>query len=361
VTAAEVVAPQPKERQACEQCRCLSLCWAPQLSEAATVINFLVCRITRHIEREAATRLLLEMLESKLQRVAALLLSVHGARRAGWTHSDLVAELQSVVIESLLTTYHVGEQIHPLRWLFAYPKGAVSCWAVKQARLNRRDFGVLWSYDSTAPSGGDIDDARTDFEERVRQLNYRASGTAVRSGNFDAWAVPGVEYDATAEAKGRYADAIALVDDGMTFPISEYRVLRFCLTSSNAAIKVPLSGVHAFLAQMTHTPRKAVSRVYGLAKRRLLDATGRTEAFLRRKNITIPPSATRRRAHRLCFKATSESLTAAEICTLMGLRKRGITNMDLAWIFGISEDFVYKLRRRFEQLPPEEIHARCRT
>jgi hypothetical protein len=337
----------------------MRVCWDRRLDAHGVVINLLVCRLERKIDVNKSTRALFRMLQPKLLKIAKRMVTTIG-NSGHASIPDLVAEMQSVAVESLMTQYVMGEALHPLRWLFGDPHGAITRWSIRHTNNIRRQSQVFYSYGHIAGDGPAPPEDATNFdlEDRLTRLNFTASGSAVRTLPEHLVHRP-EEYDDHAESRDRNKKALDIVDDGVTFPLSEYRVLRFCLTNANDAASVPTAGLHQHLSKTMRSSRKSVTRLYGLAQRRLLDASGQTASHLRARGLRIPSSAKHRRRNWRMFTPQPESLSAAEVCELIELRSRGVSNMDLAWIFGVSEDFVYRIRRRFTGMSKEQIQERC--
>ena len=292
-------------------------------------VNLLTCRLERGIQTARTTRALLQIVDPKVQEVARGLGRAirYSARTA---HRDLVAEIQSVVIEKLLTTYMMGEPIHPLYWLFGRPAGAVTAWAQRRQRAARRDkyrYGSLGTFDSDA-----------DLMK-----------------NSDAVVIPAHEYDEHAAERERLARVLAVLDDGLTLSALEYRVVAFCFRNARESTdrrqgSAPTRGLHAALAQRLDLPRATVTRVYGEAVRKLLHASGEMRAYFSKRGITQLP---RRAVGRVA------ALSADEISTLLEHQKR-LPVDDLIWLYGVPRYFIHTVLGRFKGLSREGVRAACR-
>jgi hypothetical protein len=343
----------------------MSVCWDKNLKPHGVAINLLVCRIERDINREAATKTLLKMIDPKIRRVANRMVDLlqtysHTSRR------DFILEIQSVIIESLLTNYHMGETLHPLRWLFGKPNGAVTCWFRNYVRRIYRRTELERHYtdiEQRAPNRLDDFSEFSDLETYIRVANFNSSGWAVKT-LPDSIIVPAPEYDEGHEFKSKVEDAIDCVEDGLTFPINEYRVMRFCLSNAQPDAAQPMTGLHLWLSRAMRMDRKVVGRLYGAASRRLLDVTGATDSYLQSRGLRVPRTARARRARRVVTASSrnlfTPLLSADEVADLIELSEaRKASVPDLAWMYGVSEDFVYRIRRRFRDCTRAQIHKIC--
>lgn len=349
----------PRPRQDCARCRSLGACWDRRLDSYGIAVNLLVCRLRQNIERDRSTRLLCRMLEPKLIQVAQ---TVVGQVGSTVSVRELVLEQQSVMVESLLTQYVLGDFLHPLHWLFGNPNGAITRWALHYIRVAVREAQTTYHYDSSplrAGIGGWEPGHSSDFEDRLTQVNHAASGNRVSQGPPDL-AENAVEYDETAQEHERGAAILDVVDDGVTLSLAEYRIVAFCLANAREDSGQPIAGLHQAMARRMRLRRKAVTRLYGLGIRRLLDAYGETSQYFRRKGLKIPKTAHARRRARQLRLPVADSMNANEIADMLELRRQArVSVQDIAWMFGVCEDFVYRLCRRFRGLPREEIRAIC--
>lgn len=344
--------------QDCQRCRLMPHCWAQQTSAKARVVNLLVCRLekaTKPRERDRVTRVLLRMLRPKFLKIASRMSRT--LRNSRPVHiEDLVIEMESVAIQSLLTQYRMGEALHPLHWLFGRPNGAVTRWAFKRVTTAQRESYLTSSYGLVqGRTGEDLD-----LTQRLLRKNYSASQGRIRQTLPAQLIQPAFEYDTDTAIRERTSRVLHTLQDGVTLSVVEFRAVSFCL--HNASVTgAPLSGLHQALGQRAGTPRKAISRAYGQGVRRLLDATGESSRYFRQLGLSIPSTARPRRAALRRRTSHSHSLSVDEIIDLLHLKnEQRVTVQDLAWMYGISEDFLYRLSRRFRGLSPAEIRAICK-
>jgi hypothetical protein len=254
---------------------------------------------------------------------------------------ELYQDLASRTIEGLTTRYVLGDTRHPLRWLFAAQTGFIPAHLYRRVRQERRRDGVLFRLDDT------------DFHQGVQRLNRWLTDGVVQTAP-DCSYMPR-EYDEAAELRTQTSAALRVLEDGVTLPVAQYRVLRFCLNNAQEHLQEAshmTSGLHQHLADHAGRPRRWASRQYARAWRRLLDATGHSQGFLAARGLHIPtsPEATRRRRDRLLRRPqlnSNEQLLSEE--EIQQLLRTQATAADLAWAYGISEDLVYRLRRRFKE------------
>lgn len=312
--------------QDCSTCRNVQTCWKPQTDNQATVLNLLVCRIQRGIAREKSTRLFLKLIRPKLLKIAKWVRS-----RTGMPIMDAVREMESVSIETLITTYVMGEVVPPIVYLFNDRYGAVRHWAVRTVAEAKKRRATDISYDAS-----DLD-----LEQRVAQLNRLVTQHRVQTPP-----PPLVEGETEDEVQARQALVdwvMRIIEDGVTLPVAEYRVIRFCLSVG--------PGAHRYLQQVAK--RKQVSRLHAMGCRRIIEALGRKDAYLRSKGIR---SGVVRRVD------ASRRLTADEILEVLRLLEEGHgTVMDVAWALGATDATVHNVRRRYAGKTVEEIRALCAT
>lgn len=319
VTALPIVEAHPT--QDCGRCRSMRTCWAPQLSPRAVAVNLLTCRVTRGIDREKSTRTLLLALNPKVQQVA------RGMRRKlGGTRADYTAEIQSVAIESLLDRYIMGERSHPIRWLFGWPNGAISRWRKKLLRRHALE-GRYFVQDD--------------------ELELTAPEPAARPAE-----------------SARAEDILAALDDGVSLSALEYRVLAFCLANAHDDahnVMSAMDGLHIALAQRMSISRENVSRIYGTALRRLLDASGYASTYLRARGLALPRSASERRRRRFTHHGEPNALTADEVLEMLRLRReQRVSYPELAWIYGVTDRFARQLLNRLASASEADVRRLLR-
>jgi hypothetical protein len=342
-----------ESKQDCARCRSLSTCWKPELSEKQIVVNLLVCRMQRGVARESSTKLLLNMVRPKIQKTARRMRPLRHVEPL----ADMMRDLETEAVVALLSDYRMGEATHPLRWLFGQPHGAIARYAQQEVQRTQRKRGRMFSYGSVS---GEANDAS--FDDRLRRLNHVITGGKMNTLPAETSVLPD-EYDPLAEIRLLTQDVLAVVDDGVTLPLDEYRIFRFCLTNAREDVRVPTSRLHADLAQRFRMPRKTISYLYGRAYRRVLEVVGQVEAHLRRRGLPLPKSAARRRQNVRLHRFETIPLSSEEIAEIVRIRKTNsrISVPDLAFAFGVEDTIIYRLQRRFQHASLSEIKAQRRV
>lgn len=316
--------------QDCSTCPNLTQCWTPKgkkpLAEDAVVTNLLVCRIQRNIDRNRSMKLLLEVLSPKIRKTARYV-----AKKTHSDAADVAREVEGVVAESILK-YKMGHAAPPVVWLFNTRYGSVRHWVLQTLERTRRERR-LYSYDM---------DVRLDFEERVKILNQLATNNRIRSWSWSAAMASPLSFPSEANDQSElHLRALETVEDGRTLTTVEYRILKFCLRHAHGAVRLT-DWLHQYLAEQMGISRKDVSRHYGLACRKLIDAVGLRELYFRARGVDI-----RRRRE----VPTAEDVHAA----LRALDR--VTVLDVAWMLGVTDTTVHAFKRRYGGKSVEEIRA----
>lgn len=317
--------------QDCQNCPLQTKCWntSKNPSNEVLVINLLVCRLKLGIKREASTRLLLQMLQPKVNSIASFIQS----RCDVDDFQSLKLEVQSAIIEHLISDYQLGERAWPLHYLFARPKGVITGWAlryIERRNGEQRMVSVAFTPDA-------------EFEHTVTELNAAVTNGRVQS------SVP--EFISTADeplpTSAPIHRALEFVEDGLTLSAREYRILRFCLTHAGDALPgdngTPISGLHMHLAQRLGWDRSRVSRVFRQASAKIVDVTGYTERVL---GVEVPVDPGQRRNRLLGLE--HDSLSEDEGRALVRLAAE-IGDSAACRAFGVHSKTVYVLRKRYAQ------------
>lgn len=333
----------PNGAQDCSTCPHLSWCWKDGLSEPVIVSHLLTCRIQRDIARDKSIKLFLELVRPKVRKMAAW---VH--QRTAIDMDEIVADMESTIVESLCFKYKFGS-VAPLVWLFHERLGAVRHWAIRTVYDTERRNNMFFSYDETRPemheAGGA--DVFPDLERSLRRLN-----TASTRGRIHTLPLPQEEAieGTDEEIVELCARALEVVEDGVTLPVAEYRVLKFCLQNTRDFQNLTQK-LHKYMAGAFGQRRKVISHLYGMATRRLLAALGLHERYLRNKGLTPPKT---RRADPTRPLSDEEIIGAAEI---LG---ESAPILDIALALGVADRTVRRLRARFQGMSPDEIRAALR-
>lgn len=313
--------------QDCSTCMNIANCWQPRrvkLSPGDVVTNLLVCRIQRNIDRDKSCRMFLALVRPKVRKMAMWVAGATGA-----SVDEVVTDMESVVVESVLAHYVMGELVPPLVWLFHPRHGAIRHWAVRTVERATREREQSFVYEPA------------DLEQSVATLNRRATG--IRS----APALPVPDEPVDLDEADRYRKALAVVDDGVTLTAVEHRVMKFCLANARGNERMT-DWLHQRMALALGMQRKDVSRIYAIASRKIVEAVGLRERFLRARGIVAPKCRTDR----------SRPLTADEVIAALDMLEtsRGrATILDVAWALGITDGKLHQLRRQFGGMTPDEI------
>lgn len=316
--------------QDCQSCPLKSKCWDTSRNprDEVLVINLLVCRLKLGIKREATTRLLLQLLQPKVNSIAAFI-----QRSCDCDDFEVVKlEVQSAVIEALLTDYKLGERAWPLHYLFARPRGVITGWTLRYIERRRRSKRFV--------SVGMTPDV--DVEWTLNELN-----ASVTQGRIQEAPVSYEETEETEELLTPFTAALAHVEDGVTLSAREYRVMRFCLNHSGDSRPgengTPVSGLHIHLSERMGWDRSKVSRVYRQASAKVIEVVGHTERVLGLGPLPVAPQARRSRVLGLGREALSDEEAEALVAFA---DREGDTAACRA--FGVHSKTIYLRRRNHE-------------
>lgn len=341
--------------QDCSTCRNMAGCWTAKgkatLSEGDIVSNLLVCRLKRGINRDRTTRVLLGLLRPKLRKTARWV-----ATRTRGRVEEVVRDLESVAIESLLADYVMGELAPPLVWLFHEKHGGVRHWAVRTVGRLHRERELNLSYGTIGDDASSLrqyesGSSTVDLETRLTHLNKVATDGRVHSAPPPPVDLPSDEAEIMSSV--HVEAALEVIEDGKTLTAVEYRVLKFCLLNARGSVRMT-DWLHQYLAKTMDVPRKDISRIYGVAYRKLIEAVGLRGQYLRARGIEMPKA---RRVER------TKALTADEIIAALHIfevSKGKATILDVAWALDVTDMTVHNLRRRFAGMTPDEIREAMR-
>ena len=275
-------------KQDCQNCPYRTKCWNESRKPSASVLtlNLLVCRLKLGIKPNTTTRLILQMLEPKVQSMVKSIMQ----KCPGEDRQTVKAELQTAIIEALITGYDLGGRAWPLHYLFAYPKGVMMGWSFRYVHRVHKDASRLTVLDQAD------------------------------------WAAP--EPEPEPEPSDVIDEALRVVDDGLTLSAKEYRIFHFCMQNADAMLQRSLG--HVYLANTLKEDRSSISRIYRRAQAKVIESCGQTEALL---GIKITSDPKKRRARVLDL--LSGPLDADEAAEL--IRVAAIVGRPKACqIFGVS-------------------------
>jgi hypothetical protein len=333
-------------------------CWSGRENEI--LLNMLVCRIQRNIERDRSLRLFLKMVRPKLIKTALRMVN-RGGSYGSLFADDLVAEMESVITVVLLQHYVLGDIGHPLHYLFGKPNGAVYRWVLHRINSHCRFYSTNFLYGSTAEGEDDTAqlDYASDFERKLHRLNKAATGGRVRSAPIETASPPDTKSN-DSPLSNSIEQAMRIVADGVTLSLSEYRVMRFCLTHArdDGSVRI-LDGLHRFLGVHTGSSRQVVTRLFASAERRIIDALGLTAKILRSRGVEVRliPKYRRERIQRR--RGWKPSLSVQEVIDAIRFREahESARLSDVAWAYGISLVTLRHFCRRFQGKADEDIRT----
>jgi hypothetical protein len=271
-----------KFKQRCGQCRYGSKCFAPRASPRNVVINILACRIRLGIDRNESSKLLLSMIKPQIIRLVA-----EARARVGGAYVDidsLIIDLESRVIECLLSEdgYRIGESAYLTEYLFGHnPRtGWVKKWILWGFSRDQRFYKKHTLYnqhdsEDNDESARDNIAARTNGNKTCVWMSSEHNSMSSAGSRDVSDAVE--DYEISESNKEDNADAInaikSIIDDGVTLNMNEYRVISFCLSHANESNKARLiDGTHTYLSAIMSVSRPRITRLYSVAKRKLLYA-----------------------------------------------------------------------------------------
>lgn len=151
-----------------------------------------------------------------------------------------LADMESQTIEYLQQIYVMGDRAYPLHFLFGDKNGYIKHFANNYARKTRK-FEA------------------THFLERGDRKRDDGYGDP----QWDAREEPDEEETETTRR------AREVVDDGLTLTLSEYRVMKFCMSNASDA-KRPLNGLHIYIARAMGCSRARVTKVFADCRKKLI-------------------------------------------------------------------------------------------
>jgi hypothetical protein len=276
-----VIKPEPEQK--CCYCRHIYKCRSRRtthgkpLSDRNDTINLLVCRIKLEINKNQSTMTLLQLFRPGMVNLVA-----SAKRRAGNTYVDfdeMLTEMQSFAVESIIVKYRIGELNPITNFLFDKRNGYLVKWTrwyiTKHKRFSARH---TLAGSSNFDSGGHPDEF--DFVDSGEgTVGYDASdfGLGGHGGAIGAARdyVTEIALDIHyANERHSLADEVLdIIEDGLTLNANEYRALRFCLHNANDSNDIRMiDGLHIHLARMMGVSRPRVTRLYKRGKDKIVVA-----------------------------------------------------------------------------------------
>lgn len=245
------------KEQECGSCLYVMKCYSEKTTPRNVVINILACRIRLDIDRNESSKLLLQMIRPSLINLAHDAIVRVGN---GYINMDtLIMDLESRVIECLIDDengYRIGESAYLTEYLFGTnPKTG---WAKKW---------VLWNFQRH----------RRFYSKHSLFGNSPQSDAGYEVSDTDRHAIAAYESISTLEEECTNKNLITavknIIEDGITLNANEYRVIAFCLSHANESNKTRLiDGTHTYLSKVMGVSRPRITRLYAVARRKLLAA-----------------------------------------------------------------------------------------
>lgn len=317
--------------QDCQSCPLQTKCWdtSRNPSDEVLALNLLVCRMKLGIKRDRSTKLLLQLLEPKVQSIVKFIYSKCNVPDRRTLHG----EVQSQIVEYLLTEYKLGERAWPLHFLFARPKGVMTGWALRYIEKANSDQRVLAA--GFEPG--------VEIEALVDDINASiTSGWITQSPDTP----PATDESDDLRSDIPLSSARRTVEDGVTLTTREYRVLRFMLTHAEDhglfTATAPGYGMRSRLAQQLDWPKRTVSRIYQQACHKIIEAHGHTDKVL---GLTQPPVNPAERRARVLKLDERRPLTDDEALGLIQLADE-IGSAAACQAYGVLDKTLITLRKR---------------
>lgn len=210
-----------------------------------------------NIERNESAKLLLKMVRPSLIKLTNNAVARVGN---GYINMDnLIMELESRVIECLLDEergYKIGEAAYLTEYLFGTnPKtGWARKWVLWYFQKHKR-FYVKHSLSGSNP--------KSDTNQEISDSDKNAIADFESINTFEE------EYNTQDTVNA----LINIIDDGFTLNANEHRVIAFCLSHANESNKTRLiDGTHTYLSKVMGVSRPRITRLYAVARKKLLVA-----------------------------------------------------------------------------------------
>lgn len=264
-----VIKPEPEQK--CCYCRHIFKCRSRRtthgkpLSDRNDTINLLVCRIKLNINKNQSTQTLLQLFRPGMVNLVA-----SAKRRAGGTYVDfdeMLMEMQSFAVESIIVKYRIGELNPITNFLFDKRNGYLIKWTrwyiTKHKRFNSRH--TLAGGNPFADGAADSD--QYEFVDRGSMEDGMSSSSDAASSYLMEQALD------THYANERHSltdEVNEIIENGLTLNANEYRALRFCMHNANDSNDIRMiDGLHIHLARMMGVSRPRVTRLYKRGKDKL--------------------------------------------------------------------------------------------
>jgi hypothetical protein len=280
-TVSSVVAIQPQLKQDCSRCRHIFKCRNRRtahdrpLSDRNDMINLLVCRLKLGVNINESAKTLLHLFRPGMVNLVA------SARRktggASIDFDDMLMDMQSFAVESILIKYRIGELNPITNFLFDIKSGYLVKWSqwyvTKAQRFSSRHtlagsnplFDGECADDNEDSQHQDDNYTNVDFDS----VGGRGVMEAARSNVIDS----AMDVFRHTEKRTLADDVMAIIEDGVTLNANEYRVFKFCLLNANDGNDIRMiDGLHIHLARMMGVSRPRVTRLYKRSRDKIIQS-----------------------------------------------------------------------------------------
>lgn len=260
----------PQKVQNCSECAHLVKCrWrrtpaGNPLSDRNDTINLLVCRIKLGINRDQSTTSLLQLFKPGMVNLVSYAKKRTNSARINF--DDMVMEMQSFTIESILNKYRIGELNPITNFLFDLKSGYLTKWAKWYVTRATR-FDIRHQLMGASPYG-EGDDSADDYLDNIYDGAEVSHSTSPVRELVDESYVEAYENEDT---RTMAQEVMEIIDDGVTLNANEHRVLKFCLQNANEGNEVRMvDGLHILMARSMGVSRPRITRLYKRGRDKLV-------------------------------------------------------------------------------------------
>lgn len=249
-----------KALQPCTACLHQGKCWPLHTNKGKPVstqnilVNILVCRLQRGVDRDKATTNLLQIFRPGMIRL------ITRAKDTGDIHGvdidRVLSDMQAVTIEYFVRDYKIGDRGRATPYLFDPKKGFLIKWLKYTINKHKRFYYHHELFDPISFKSGSADAADSDQYSKTLQ------------------AVEFLQHDPFNENVDIVSDLIRrvvdIINDGVTLNSNEFRVLKFCMANGNEANGTRhIDGLHIYLSKLMGVSRPRITRLYKRAREKI--------------------------------------------------------------------------------------------
>lgn len=253
---------QPASGQDCSRCRHIFKCRSRRtahdrpLSDRNDTINLLVCRLKLGINVDESAKSILQMMRPGMVNLVA-----QAKRRAGHgrvNFDNMLMDMQSFTIESIMVKYRIGELNPVTNFLFDPRSGYLTKWSKWYVtKILRWEYRNTLMEDPYADASYDTDDGYESDDDTQTRAAHHAM----------------VEMVDPNEPPSMVEEVMEIIEDGVTLNANEYRVLKFSLQNANEGNSIRMvDGLHIHQAARMRVSRPRATRLFKRAKDKLRTA-----------------------------------------------------------------------------------------